>query len=260
MVIERGTAQHRRRASSCDERTDGRADPSCSPTGAPRELAGLGARSRGPPRWAPIPRRLWHLTWALAKTEFKLAFFGSALGYLWQLMRPLLLFGVIYLVVSRSKLALRQQGPVLRDVAAARHRAVQLLRESTSGGVSCLVDRENLVRKIEFPRLAVPLSIVLTALLNLVAQPDPGGDLPARRRRLAAVELARAAAAGARAGAVLRRARDDPVGVLRALPRRAPDLGSGAADDLLRVGDLHPDPHARDDHRARAGASTSVTC
>ena len=46
------------------------------------------------------PKRLWHLTWALAKTEFKLAFFGSALGYLWQLMRPLLLFGVIYAVVS----------------------------------------------------------------------------------------------------------------------------------------------------------------
>ena len=37
------------------------------------------------------------------KTEFKLAFFGSALGYLWQLMRPLLLFGVIYLVVHAGR-------------------------------------------------------------------------------------------------------------------------------------------------------------
>ena len=63
--------------------------------------------------------------------------------------------------------------------------------ESTAGGVSCLVDRENLVRKIEFPRLAVPVSIVLTALMNLGAEPDPGGDLPVRRRRLAPVELAR---------------------------------------------------------------------
>ena len=37
------------------------------------------------------------------QTEFKLAFFGSVLGYLWQLMRPLLLFGVIYLVLSSSR-------------------------------------------------------------------------------------------------------------------------------------------------------------
>ena len=44
--------------------------------------------------------RLLRLTWTLAVTDFKLRFFGSVLGYLWQLMRPLMLFGVLYLVFS----------------------------------------------------------------------------------------------------------------------------------------------------------------
>jgi ABC-2 type transport system permease protein len=40
------------------------------------------------------------------------------------------------------------------------------LSEATSLGVTSLVDRESLIRKVAFPRLAVPLSPVLTALFN----------------------------------------------------------------------------------------------
>jgi ABC-2 type transport system permease protein len=36
--------------------------------------------------------RFWSLTFMLARTEFKLRFFGSVLGYVWTLMRPLMLF------------------------------------------------------------------------------------------------------------------------------------------------------------------------
>jgi len=130
------------------------------------ELGDLGRPIKGPSALGSDPKRLWHLTWALAKTEFKLAFFGSALGYLWQLMRPLLLFGVIYAVVST----------VFGKFAGVPHYPVALLLgivlfnfygESTGGAVASLLIRENLVRKIDFPRLAVPLATVLTALFNL---------------------------------------------------------------------------------------------
>jgi ABC-2 type transport system permease protein len=134
---------------------------------SPSQLEGLGAPIKGPSALGSDPKRLWHLTWALSKTEFKLAFFGSALGYLWQLMRPLLLFGVIYLVVSRSKLLSGSKDPYFATSLLLGVVLFNFFAESTSGGVSCLVDRENLVRKIEFPRLAVPVSIVLTALMNL---------------------------------------------------------------------------------------------
>ncbi len=39
--------------------------------------------------------------------------------------------------------------------------------EATAGAVRSVVDRENLLRKIHFPRLVIPLSVVLLALFNL---------------------------------------------------------------------------------------------
>jgi ABC-2 type transport system permease protein len=126
-----------------------------------------GRRIKGPSALGSDPSRLWHLTWALAKTEFKLAFFGSVLGYLWQLMRPLLLFGVIYVVLTAAKL--HQRGTEHYFPAALLLGVVlfTFLSESSGGSVTSLVNRETLVRKIEFPRLAVPLATVLTALMNL---------------------------------------------------------------------------------------------
>lgn len=134
-------------------------------------LAGgvLGRPIKGPSALGSDPRRLWHLTWTLARTEFKLTFFGSVLGYLWHLMRPLLLFGVIYLVLGHSS-GLSRSWSTLPYFPAALLLGIVLFTyfsESSGGAVTSLVNREPLVRKIEFPRLAVPLSIVLTALFNL---------------------------------------------------------------------------------------------
>ena len=131
-------------------------------------LEGIGRPIKGPSALGSDPRRLWPLTWTLAKTEFKLAFFGSALGYLWQVMRPLLLFGVIYLVLSKSGLGSDSKKPFFPAALLLGIVLFSFFSESTGGAVSCLVNRENLVRKIEFPRLTVPLSIVLTSLMNLM--------------------------------------------------------------------------------------------
>jgi ABC-2 type transport system permease protein len=111
-------------------------------------------------------RRFVSLTVTLAVTDFKLRFFGSALGYVWTLMRPLLLFGVLYFVFTE----------IVRFGAGVEHYPVYLLAaivlftffsETTSRGVTALVDRENLLRKVRFPRLAIPLAIALHAMFNL---------------------------------------------------------------------------------------------
>jgi ABC-2 type transport system permease protein len=125
-----------------------------------------GRRVVGPTALGDDPRRLWHLTYTLAVTDFKLRFFGSALGYLWQLMRPLLLFGVLYAVFTQvirlgSDVELYPVALLLGIVLYT------FLGEATSGALTSLVDRESLVRKIEFPRLAVPMASVLTALFNV---------------------------------------------------------------------------------------------
>jgi ABC-2 type transport system permease protein len=126
----------------------------------------LGQPILGPRALTDDWRRFWHLTYTIARNEFKLKFFGSVLGYLWQLMRPLMLFGVLYVVFSL----------VVKTGGSARHFPAVLLSgivlysfftESTTGAVTSVLVRENLVRKIDFPRLVIPLSIVLTALFNL---------------------------------------------------------------------------------------------
>jgi ABC-2 type transport system permease protein len=120
---------------------------------------------KGPSALSGDPRRFVHLTWTLAVHEFKLRFFGSVLGYVWQLMRPLMLFGVLYVVFTQFvKVSHQRLFPVslLLGIVLFTYFA-----EATAGAVSSVVDREQLVRKIHFPRLAIPLAVVLTATFNL---------------------------------------------------------------------------------------------
>jgi ABC-2 type transport system permease protein len=124
------------------------------------------SRYRGPTAVGDDLRRVVALTTTLAVTDFKLRFFGSALGYVWTLMRPLLLFGVLYLVFTE----------IVRFGGEVKHYPVYLLMaivlftyfsETTSRGVTSLMERENLLRKVRFPRLVIPLSVALHALFNL---------------------------------------------------------------------------------------------
>ena len=60
----------------------------------------LGRPIRGPSALGGSPRRFLHLVRTLAILDFKLRYFGSALGYFWQVMRPLMLFAVLYVVFT----------------------------------------------------------------------------------------------------------------------------------------------------------------
>ena len=112
-------------------------------------------------------RRALDLLYLMALTEFRRTYLGTALGYLWSLGRPLLLFGVL--------LAVFTQAFDLGDRVA--HYPVLLLfnivlfsffQEATTQAVSSIVTREAVVRKTQFPRLVIPLAIVLTAVFNLL--------------------------------------------------------------------------------------------
>ena len=126
----------------------------------------LGREVRGPSALTDDPRRFLHLTWTLAVQEFKLRFFGSVLGYLWQLMRPLLLFGVLYFVFTQA-IKIGELAAFFPAVLLTNIVLFTFFAEATAGAVTSVVDRENLVRKIHFPRLVVPAAVVLTAAFNL---------------------------------------------------------------------------------------------
>jgi len=126
----------------------------------------LGRLIRGPSAVGGDWRRLVHLTRLLAVTDFRLRFFGSVLGYLWQVVHPLLLFGVLYVVFTQV-VRIGSDVPFYGVALLSGIVLFVFLSEATSQAVQSLVDREPIVRKIQFPRLAVPLSVVLTALFRL---------------------------------------------------------------------------------------------
>jgi ABC-2 type transport system permease protein len=121
---------------------------------------------RGPSALGGGWRRSLELLYLIASTEFKRTYFGTALGYLWSLCRPLLLFAVLLEVFSH----------VFRLGHNVHHYAVLLLlnivvfgffQEATNTSVGSVVSQEAVVRKTQFPRLVIPLAVVLTSVFNL---------------------------------------------------------------------------------------------
>ena len=103
----------------------------------------------------------------LVKTDFKLRYQGSTLGYLWSLLRPLFLFVTLYFVFAR----------VLKIGDAIPHYPVYLLlgivlwnyfAEVTSGGVTAIVGRGDILRKINFPKYVIILAGSFSAFINLL--------------------------------------------------------------------------------------------
>jgi ABC-2 type transport system permease protein len=111
-------------------------------------------------------RRVVSLTWTLAVTDWKLRFYGSALGYVWTLARPFAFFGVVYVVFTE----IANVGDGVQNYGVYILYGLVLFgffAETTSACLTSLIARGNLLRKMRFPRIVVPLSVVLSALFNL---------------------------------------------------------------------------------------------
>jgi ABC-2 type transport system permease protein len=111
-------------------------------------------------------RRFFDLLWLMSVTEFKRTYFGTVFGYLWSLVRPLMLFGILLFVFTQVFRAGSDQ---------VDHYPVYLLlgivmftffQEASTNSVASVVSAEGVVRKTQFPRLVIPLATVLTALFN----------------------------------------------------------------------------------------------
>ena len=121
---------------------------------------------RGPSALGGGTRRFFDLLWLMSVTEFKRVYFGTVLGYLWSLVRPLMLFGVLLFVftkVFRVGHGLPYY-PVLLLLGIVLYTFFQ---ESTTASVTSVVGQEGVVRKTQFPRLVIPLATVLTGAFNL---------------------------------------------------------------------------------------------
>ncbi|MBR3204315.1 ABC transporter permease [Candidatus Saccharibacteria bacterium] len=102
----------------------------------------------------------------LTRTDFKLRYQGSVLGYLWALLRPLMMFAILYIVFAR----------LLKFGNDIPHYSVYLLTgttiwsfftECTSQGIQTMLARGDLIRKISFPKYILVVSSTMTAVINL---------------------------------------------------------------------------------------------
>jgi ABC-2 type transport system permease protein len=119
----------------------------------------------------PLPGQPSHaygnLLRELAITDYKVKYQGSLLGgYVWSFAKPLLLFGVLYFVFTRF----------VRLGAGVPDYALQLLlgivlwtyfADATVRGMSSIVERGDLIRKVYFPRLIIVVAASLSSLITL---------------------------------------------------------------------------------------------
>ncbi len=109
------------------------------------------------------------LIWMLAKMDFKLRYQGSVLGYVWALLKPLLMFTVLYFVFS-SVFNFRNDG--------TNYYALELLigimmfnffAEGTSAGLNSLLTKSQLITKIYVPRWAIIFAATLNSAMIYIA-------------------------------------------------------------------------------------------
>jgi ABC-2 type transport system permease protein len=110
-------------------------------------------------------KRFLDLLILIAVYDFKKTYFGTALGYIWSLARPLMLFAVLLFVFTKifrigSEVAFY---PVLLLFNIVM---ISFFQEATQTSVVSVVNQESVVRKTHFPRLVIPLATVITCLFN----------------------------------------------------------------------------------------------
>jgi ABC-2 type transport system permease protein len=121
---------------------------------------------RGPSALGGGWRRSWELLTLIAVTDFKKTYFGTALGYVWSIARPLMLFGVL-LAVFTQVFRIGSEVPNYPVLLLFNIVLFGFFSEATITAVTSIVGQESVVRKTQFPRLVIPLAVVLTALFNL---------------------------------------------------------------------------------------------
>lgn len=112
-------------------------------------------------------RRAWDITRVLAVTELRVRYKGSALGYFWSLLRPLFLFGVLYVVFTQ----IISFGDAVRDYPLKLLLGLVLFTyfgDVTGAALRALVSHGDLLRSLSFPRVTIPLALLLAEAAHLL--------------------------------------------------------------------------------------------
>jgi ABC-2 type transport system permease protein len=125
-----------------------------------REVSGPSALGGG-------RRRFLDLLLLMSVTEFRRVYFGTVLGYLWSLIRPLALFGILLFVFTQVFKVGSNEAEYYPVLLLTGIVLFTFFQESTTNAVGSVVAQEGIVRKTQFPRVVIPLSTVVTGAFNL---------------------------------------------------------------------------------------------
>lgn len=102
----------------------------------------------------------------LVRTDFKLRYENSALGYLWSVLNPLMMFAVLYVIFTKFLGIGRgvDNFPVYLLTGIVLWR---FFTEATNNGLRAIVQRGGLIRKINFPKYIIVISGTISSLINL---------------------------------------------------------------------------------------------
>src|SRR5678816_2446476 len=113
-------------------------------------------------------RELWQyraLLWNLTQRELKARYRGSALGFLWTFVNPLLLmavYGLVFGIIQRSNI------PHYTYFIFVGLLPWLWFATSVGSGASTISDRRDLLTKVRFPAQVLPATVVGTNLINFL--------------------------------------------------------------------------------------------
>ncbi len=102
----------------------------------------------------------------LVRTDFKLRYQGSVLGYAWSLLRPLFMFIILYIVFTKF-IRLGDSIPHYPIYLLLGIVLWQFFADMTNQSLSSVIARGDLIRKIRIPRWMIVLTSSVSALINL---------------------------------------------------------------------------------------------
>jgi len=109
----------------------------------------------------------WNLVWVLARTDFKLRYQGSVLGFFWALLKPLFLFAVLFVVFSHF---FGQQTPFYGYQLLLGIIFWNFFSEGTLLGLTSLQSKSHLLKNISFPRWVAVVAATLQSFLSFLIQ------------------------------------------------------------------------------------------
>ncbi|MDO4913668.1 MAG: ABC transporter permease, partial [Bifidobacteriaceae bacterium] len=111
-------------------------------------------------------RYSWILLKELVKTDFKLRYQGSWLGIAWSVLKPLMLFAVMYVVFVHF-LKFTDGTNTFPVVLLCGISLWSFFTEATSMGMTAIVGRGDIMRKINFPKYIAVMSATVGSLISL---------------------------------------------------------------------------------------------